>query len=70
MTGKFQLFQGKDKKHDFRGKATNGQVVGTSESYSSGAACTNGLESVAKNAPMGGGCRSGGHGRRWTRRRP
>ena len=33
-------------------KATNGQVIATSEVYSSKAACKNGIESVAKNAPV------------------
>lgn len=33
-------------------KATNGQVIATSEVYSSDAACKNGIESVQKNAPV------------------
>lgn len=33
-------------------KATNGQVIATSEVYSSDAACKNGIESVKKNAPV------------------
>ena len=32
-------------------KATNGQVIATSEVYESKAACQNGVESVKKNAP-------------------
>lgn len=32
-------------------KATNGQVIATSEVYNSDAACRNGIESVKKNAP-------------------
>ncbi len=32
-------------------KATNGQVIATSEVYNSLAACKNGIASVAKNAP-------------------
>ena len=32
-------------------KAANGEVIGTSETYSSEAACKNGIESVKKNAP-------------------
>lgn len=32
-------------------KATNGQVIATSEVYNSDAACKNGIESVRKNAP-------------------
>ena len=32
-------------------KATNGQVIATSEIYTTKAACLNGIESVKKNAP-------------------
>ncbi len=32
-------------------KAANGQIIGTSEGYSSDAACKNGMESVKKNGP-------------------
>lgn len=37
-------------KHMFNLKATNGQVIGTSEFYESEAARDNGIESVKKNA--------------------
>ncbi len=33
-------------------KAGNGEVIATSEIYNSEAACKNGIESVAKNAPI------------------
>ena len=33
-------------------KATNGQVIATSEVYESKAACLNGIDSVKKNAPV------------------
>lgn len=33
-------------------KASNGEVIGTSEVYSSEEACKNGVESVIKNAPI------------------
>ena len=33
-------------------KATNGQVIATSEVYTTEAACRNGIESVIKNAPV------------------
>lgn len=33
-------------------KATNGQVIATSEVYNSEAACKNGIASVQKNAPV------------------
>ena len=36
----------------FNLKASNGQVIATSEVYSSEAACMNGVESVKKNAPI------------------
>ena len=32
-------------------KATNGQVIATSEGYKTKASCENGIESVKKNAP-------------------
>lgn len=38
-------------KFKFNLKATNGQVIGTSEIYESKAAMENGIESVKKNAP-------------------
>lgn len=34
-------------------KAGNGQIIGTSEMYSSEAACENGIASVKKNGPIG-----------------
>ncbi|MBO5351908.1 MAG: YegP family protein, partial [Lachnospiraceae bacterium] len=33
-------------------KATNGQVIATSEVYTTDAACKNGIASVQKNAPV------------------
>jgi uncharacterized protein YegP (UPF0339 family) len=47
----FETLTGKSGKPHFVLKATNGQVVGTSEVYESAAACKNGIESVRKNAP-------------------
>lgn len=41
----------KNGKHMFSLKATNGQVIGTSETYESAAARDNGIESVKRNAP-------------------
>jgi len=35
-------------------QAGNGQIIGTSEVYSSQKACMNGIESVRKNAPIAG----------------
>ncbi|GAA0881964.1 YegP family protein [Sphingobacterium siyangense subsp. cladoniae] len=38
-------------KHYFNLKATNGQIIGTSEMYESASGMENGIESVMKNAP-------------------
>ena len=48
--GKFEVFQSpKHDKHYFRLKAGNGQVILTSEGYSSKAGCENGIKSVKNN---------------------
>lgn len=38
-------------KYYFNLKATNGQIIGSSEMYESASGCTNGIASVKKNAP-------------------
>ena len=38
-------------KHRFNLMASNGQVIGTSQSYTTEASCKNGMKSVAKTAP-------------------
>lgn len=38
-------------KFRFNLKATNGQVIGTSQNYESESGCDNGMKSVANNAP-------------------
>ncbi|MGB3105267.1 MULTISPECIES: YegP family protein [Sphingobacterium] len=38
-------------KHYFNLKATNGQIIGTSEMYESASGMENGIDSVKKNAP-------------------
>lgn len=48
--GRFECKDTKSGKHMFNLKATNGQVIGTSESYESIALRDNGMESVKKNA--------------------
>lgn len=48
---RYERKETKSGKPMFNLKATNGQVIGTSESYSSEAARDNGIESVKKNAP-------------------
>ena len=48
---RFEVKVSKNEKHYFNLKATNGQIIGTSEMYESLASCKNGIASVAKNAP-------------------
>ena len=48
----FEWYQDKNKKYRFRLKATNGEVIATSEAYASKEGCVNGIESVKKNAPI------------------
>ncbi len=48
---KFEVYADKAGEFRFRLKATNGQVIATSEGYSAKSGCMNGIESVKKNAP-------------------
>lgn len=48
--GKFVITTRKNGELQFNLKATNGQVILTSEGYNTKAACLNGIESVKKNA--------------------
>jgi uncharacterized protein YegP (UPF0339 family) len=48
---KFDRKESKNGKYYFNLKATNGQIIGTSEMYNSTAGRDNGIESVKKNAP-------------------
>jgi uncharacterized protein YegP (UPF0339 family) len=50
MAGKFELKATKNGQFMFNLKASNGQIIATSEQYSSKAAALNGIESVKKNA--------------------
>jgi len=50
MAGKFELKKSKSGQFMFNLKASNGQIILTSELYNSKAAATNGIESVQKNA--------------------
>ncbi len=50
MAGKFEIKVGKNGKHHFNLKASNGQVILTSEKYESRKGCENGIESVRKNS--------------------
>ncbi len=47
---KFEMYTDKAGEYRFRLKATNGQVIATSEGYTTIASCENGIESVKKNA--------------------
>ena len=47
---KFEIKTRKDGEFQFNLKATNGQVILTSEGYSTKSACKNGIESVKKNS--------------------
>jgi len=47
---KFEVYCDKAGEYRFRLKATNGQVIATSEGYKAKASCLNGIESVKKNA--------------------
>lgn len=49
---KFEMYQDKAGEYRFRLKATNGQIIATSEGYTAKASCVNGIESVKKNAPV------------------
>jgi len=48
---KFELYTDKAGEIRFRLKATNGQIIASSEGYKSEASALNGIESVKKNAP-------------------
>ena len=47
---KFEIYTDKSGEYRFRLKATNGQIIAVSQSYTALASCTNGVESVKKNA--------------------
>ena len=48
----FEWYKDKKGKFRFRLKAANGEIIATSEAYSSKDSCVNGIESVKKNAPL------------------
>jgi uncharacterized protein YegP (UPF0339 family) len=51
VAGKFELKKTSNGQFRFNLKASNGQIIATSESYKTKAAALNGIESVKKNAP-------------------
>ncbi len=50
MAGKFEIKEAKNGQYVFNLKAGNGEIIATSEMYTSKAAAQNGIESVRKNA--------------------
>ena len=48
---KFEMYQDKAGEFRFRLKARNGEIIATSEGYTTKPNCLNGVESVKKNAP-------------------
>ena len=48
---KFEMYEDKGGEFRFRLKARNGEIIATSEGYTTKAACENGIESVRRNAP-------------------
>lgn len=50
MSGKFEVYTDSSGKFRFRLKATNGQVIATSQGYASKKSALEGIESVRKNA--------------------
>lgn len=51
MAGTFELWVDKGGAYRFNLKASNGQVIATSQGYASKANALNGIESIRKNAP-------------------
>lgn len=49
---KFELFRDKSGQYRFRLKARNGEVIASSDGYTSKGACLDGIESVRKNAAV------------------
>lgn len=51
MSARFEIFEDSDQKLRFRLRATNGEIIATSEAYVSLSGCRNGIASVRMNAP-------------------
>lgn len=50
MAGKYEVYEDKSGGFRFRLKASNGEVIATSQSYKTKASAMGGVESVKKNA--------------------
>lgn len=48
---KFEVYTDKAGEFRFRLKATNGQIIATSEGYKTMKSCLNGIDSIKRNAP-------------------
>jgi uncharacterized protein YegP (UPF0339 family) len=48
----FEWYKDAKGKFRFRLKASNGEIIATSEAYASKQGCIDGIESVKKNAPI------------------
>ena len=51
MAGKFELYKDKSGQFRFRLKASNGEIIAVSESYTTKSGAENGIQSVKTNAP-------------------
>jgi uncharacterized protein len=51
MAGKFEVYRDGKGEYRFRLKAANGEIIASSEGYSSKDSCMKGIDSVKKNAP-------------------
>ena len=51
MAGKFEIKKGSTGQYRFVLKAGNGEIIATSETYTSKSAAKNGIDSVKANAP-------------------
>jgi hypothetical protein len=51
MAGKFELYTDASGQYRFRLKASNGEIIAASESYTTRAGAQNGIDSVKRNAP-------------------
>ena len=51
MPGTFTIKKDKSGQYRFNLQASNGEIIASSEAYTTMASCKNGIESVRKNAP-------------------
>ncbi len=49
---KFEIFKGKDDKFYFHLKAANGEIIASSQGYTTKAHAENGIYSIIENAPQ------------------